>query len=101
MADQKSQTPTPPKAQTAPPPSTDIPAFQQTTTRLLGLGGTTTEVQYGGRQPSLFGAHRERLEAQLHDARTKPQKASIYANDIAAFKLGNEQERARTGGPSR
>jgi hypothetical protein len=102
VANQKSQpAQPPPKTQNTTTPSADIPAFQQTTTRAFGLGNTTSEVRNSGQQPSLFGAHRERLDAQTQAAREKPQKASIYAKDIEAFKLGNEQERARTGGPSR
>ncbi len=76
--------------------------FQQTKTRLFGLLGTTHETQFAqsGQSPSYFAEYRERLEA-LEKASQRGEKASIYAKDIEAFKLGNEQDRARTGGPSR
>jgi hypothetical protein len=76
--------------------------FQQTQSRLFGVLGTTTETHLSqpGQQPSYFAQYRERLEA-IEKASQRGEKASIYAKDIEAFKLGNEQERARTGGPSR
>lgn len=78
--------------------SQQIPAFQQTVSRLGGLGGTTTEIRPGGPMAS-FAAHRAHVESLIHDARTHPQKAapkaSIYANDLDAFQRGNEQERMR------
>ena len=100
MATQKTEGSQPSPVSATPSPSSNIPAFQQTTTRAMGLGGTTVETSNGG-QPSLFAAHRQQLDEQMQTARAKPEKASIYAKDIEAFKLGNEQERARTGGPSR
>lgn len=104
MPNQSAQ-PAQPESSSPPTVAQPVPGaieFQQTKTRVFGLLGTSQETQLAqpGQPPSYFAQYRERLEA-IEKASQRGEKASIYAKDIEAFKLGNEQERARTGGPSR